>query len=265
MFPRSIARSLWSPSTRRVAPVAVVARGGFPVITRLVGVRCNSTDTKDEKKGEGKDAETNKDARKELPKEPPKDPKAAEKEKNLKRIAELEAKIADLTVSHPYLLQPCRLCSCRQKEMQYMRADYQTAVRRIQEDKAKAGDTAIAGFARDLLSTVDVFSKALADVPQPIDPATPLANFYAGIELTNKALVQTLEHYEVHPMRDVLGSTFNPKRHEATAQVAPADAPKRADGGEPVPGEIVEVSSDGWMIRKTVLRPAQVVVVQMDG
>ncbi|RSH79264.1 Mitochondrial matrix cochaperone [Apiotrichum porosum] len=248
MFPRSIARSLWSPSTRRVAPVAVVARGGFPVITRLVGVRCNSTDTKDEKKGEGKDAETNKDARKELPKEPPKDPKAAEKEKNLKRIAELEAKIADLT-----------------KEMQYMRADYQTAVRRIQEGKAKAGDTAIAGFARDLLSTVDVFSKALADVPQPIDPATPLANFYAGIELTNKALVQTLEHYEVHPMRDVLGSTFNPKRHEATAQVAPADAPKRADGGEPVPGEIVEVSSDGWMIRKTVLRPAQVVVVQMDG
>lgn len=145
-----------------------------------------------------------------------------------------------------------------------MRADYQTLSRRSAEEKAKAGDFAIASFARALLSTTDVLSTAVKHVPQPIEKGTPLHDFFGGVELTRKALMQTFEHHGVKPMDELVGAQFDPNLHEATFQVPSAVAPKRADGSDREAGEIIDVAKAGWMIKTRVLRPAQVGVVQIE-
>lgn len=174
------------------------------------------------------------------------------------KVAELEAKIKDLNVRQPHSITD------RKKEMAYMRADYQTLARRSTEEKAKASDFAITNFARSLLDTTDVLDKALASVPHPVDPSTPLGAFYSGVQLTQRALLQTLEQNKIKPMESLVGSVFDPNRHEATFQVPPDVAPKKADGSQLQPGEIIEVGKNGWTIKDRVLRPAQVGVVQME-
>ncbi|RSH86613.1 Mitochondrial matrix cochaperone [Apiotrichum porosum] len=164
-----------------------------------------------------------------------------------KKIADLEAKVKELT-----------------KEMQYMRADYQTLSRRSSEEKAKASDFAIMGFARALLSTTDVLATALKHVPQPIEKGSPLATLFDGVELTQKALHKTFETHGIAPMDELLGAQFDPNLHEATFQVPSHVAPKRTDGDAPAPGEVIDVAKGGWTIKGRVLRPAQVGVVQME-
>jgi molecular chaperone GrpE len=151
-----------------------------------------------------------------------------------------------------------------QKEMQYMRADYQTLTRRSAEEKVKASDFAIASFARALLTVPDILTTALKHVPQPIEKGTPLHEFFGGVELTKKSLLQTLDHHGVKPMDATVGTQFDPENHEAIFQVPAAVAPRAADGSERKAGEIMEVTKEGWMIKNRVLRPAQVGVVQIE-
>lgn len=145
-----------------------------------------------------------------------------------------------------------------------MRADYQTLSRRSSEEKAKASDFAIMGFARALLSTTDVLATALKHVPQPIEKGSPLATLFDGVELTQKALHKTFETHGIAPMDELLGAQFDPNLHEATFQVPSHVAPKRTDGDAPAPGEVIDVAKGGWTIKGRVLRPAQVGVVQME-
>jgi len=191
---------------------------------------------------------------------------AKPEDESTKKIAELEAKISEMTVSRAPLRFAilCLFTNTAQKEIQYMRADYQTLSRRSAEEKAKAGDFAIASFARALLSTSDVLGTALKHVPQPIEKGTPLHDLFGGVELTRKALMKTFEHHGIKPMEELVGSQFDPNLHEATFQVPAPVAPRRADGGERVAGEIIEVAKEGWMIKTRVLRPAQVGVVQIE-
>lgn len=148
--------------------------------------------------------------------------------------------------------------------MQYLRADYQTVVRRGQEEKAKAADFAIAKFARALLSTSDVLDQALKHVPKPVEKGTPLHDLVTGVELTQKALNQTFSLHGIKPMGELVGEQFDPNHHEAIFQVPAAVAPKRSDGSDRSPGEIIEVQKLGWLIKDRTLRPAEVGVVQME-
>lgn len=109
-------------------------------------------------------------------------------------------------------------------------------------------------FAADVLETTDVLDKALASVPlEAREKDAALAGLYEGVVLTRRALAQTLAHEGVVPMPDSAGAKFDPKRHEALAQVE-----------EGTPGEIAEVVEPGWMIRDRVLRPAKVNVVKIE-
>ncbi|WVR03483.1 hypothetical protein IAU60_000474 [Kwoniella sp. DSM 27419] len=149
------------------------------------------------------------------------------------------------------------------KEVQYARADYQTAVRRADEERVKTKEFAISQFAKALLSTVDVLSKALASVPQPI-PAdnAHLKSLYDGVGLTQKSLIQTFERNGMKRLENLKGEQFDPNLHEAEFMIPKEVAPRRPDGEPHGPGEIMEVNSDGWMIGNRVLRPAKVGVVQ---
>jgi molecular chaperone GrpE len=152
----------------------------------------------------------------------------------------------------------------RQKEFQYLRADYQTMSRRVQEERAKATDFAIAKFARELVGTTHVLGTALKHTPKPIEKGSALGNLFDGVELTRKSLLQTLAHHGITPMGELVGEAFDPNSHEAIFQVPAAVAPKKSDGSERGPGEIIEVQKEGWMIKERVLVPAQVGVVQME-
>ncbi|KAK6905385.1 hypothetical protein I203_106212 [Kwoniella mangroviensis CBS 8507] len=149
------------------------------------------------------------------------------------------------------------------KEVQYARADYQTAIRRAEEERKKASEFAIASFARALLGTVDVLQKALRSVPQPIPVDNQhLKQLFDGVGLTEKALVQTFERHGMKKLDNLKGEVFDPNLHEAEFMIPKEVAPPKKDGSPHSPGEIMEVNSEGWMIGNRVLRPAKVGVVQ---
>ncbi|KAK8845460.1 hypothetical protein IAR55_006173 [Kwoniella newhampshirensis] len=176
-----------------------------------------------------------------------------------KRLAELEAgkKEADKKAAE-FEEQVKEM----KKEMQYLRADVQTATRRANEEKAKASEFAITSFARALLSTADVLTTALKHVPQPIPAENKaLADLHQGVELTHKALLKTFEQHGVKKVDDLLGEQFDPNMHEAVFTVPKEVAPPKKDGTSHGPGEIFDVSKEGWTIGNRVLRPAQVGVV----
>ncbi|KAE8543078.1 hypothetical protein D1P53_000565 [Cryptococcus gattii VGV] len=180
-------------------------------------------------------------------------------EKEDKRIADLEAAKAESDKKAAEFEEKVKELT---KEMQYLRADVQTAVRRSAEEKAKASEFAISSFARALLDTADVLSTALKHVPQPI-PADnkDLQSLHTGVELTHKALLKTFESHGVKKLENLKGEQFDPNMHEALFTVPQAVAPKK-DNGEPHgPNEIFDVSKEGWTIGSRVLRPAQVGVV----
>ncbi|WWD22406.1 hypothetical protein CI109_106897 [Kwoniella shandongensis] len=176
-----------------------------------------------------------------------------------KRITELEAakKEADKKASE-FEEQVKEL----KKEMQYLRADIQTATRRTAEEKAKASEFAITSFARALLSTAENLTSALKHVPHPIPAENKaLADLHQGVELTHKALLKTFEQHGVTRVDKLLGEQFDPNMHEAVFTIPKEAAPPKKDGGVHGPGEIMDVSKEGWMIGNRVLRPAQVGVV----
>lgn len=141
----------------------------------------------------------------------------------------------------------------------------QTLSRRIVEERTKASEFAITSFARNLLSTIDVLTTALAHVPKPIDTSnTALRDLANGVELTQKAMLRTFESHGVVKMTVGRGATFDPNLHEATFQVPKEVAGDKGGGAVWGAGEVVEVGKEGWMIGNRVLRPAQVGVTQVE-
>jgi molecular chaperone GrpE len=97
-----------------------------------------------------------------------------------------------------------------------------------------AKDFAICGFAKDLLSTVDVLALAIKSVPEelrvpppssssessetPSHPNPRLYELFQGVQITERQLLQTLSPHGVTPY-DPLGEAFDPNKHEALFSV----------------------------------------------
>jgi len=121
------------------------------------------------------------------------------------------------------------------------------------------------GFARDLVSSMDVLQLALNSVPEGVrtppkgeesGAASPerkyLADLWGGVQSTKSLLEKTLAYHGVVPF-DPTGRPFDPNRHEAMYQA-------HVPGKEP--NSVLNCSKVGWMLRDRVLRPAQVGVAQ---
>lgn len=130
-------------------------------------------------------------------------------------------------------------------------AELENTRRRAEREKQDAGRYAIASFARDLLRVADTFERALGAMPE--DPATAssetLSAIVAGVKLTDKELLSTLERHGVRRINPK-GEKFDPNLHQAVAQ-APGDAPA---------GHVLDVAQPGFVIGERVLRAAMVVV-----
>ena len=144
------------------------------------------------------------------------------------RIAELEAKVAELTDS---LLRA--------------KAETENARRRADEEVAKARKYAVEGFADSLLPVKDSLEAAIAT------PGAAVEQVLEGVHATLRQLVAALERNKVSQINPPPGTKFDPHQHQAISVVP-------APGQEP--NTIVSVLQKGYTIADRVLRPALVTV-----
>ena len=136
------------------------------------------------------------------------------------RIAELEAKVAELTDA-----------SLRAQ------AEAQNARRRADEDVAKARKFAVEGFADSLR-------------PAIATPGAAVEQVLEGVHATLRQLSAALERNKVAQINPPAGTKFDPHQHQAISMV-PAEQEANT---------IVTVLQKGYLIADRVLRPALVTV-----
>jgi molecular chaperone GrpE len=111
---------------------------------------------------------------------------------------------------------------------------------------------AAAGFAADLLSSVDNLERAVESIPEDKRADPVIAGLLAGVEATQRALLDAFAKHGLQRF-DPVGDPFDPHRHEATYAIADAHYP---------PGTVVSVVQPGYMHHDRLLRPALVGVSQ---
>lgn len=134
---------------------------------------------------------------------------------------------------------------------EYLRAlaETENVRRRAARDRQEAGQYAITGFARDLLSVADNLQRALASVDAEARAADPaLAALTEGVAMTEKELLAVMERYGVKPIA-AQGQPFDPHVHEALYEVPNPDVPH---------GTVVQVAQTGYLLHDRTLRPARV-------
>ena len=143
------------------------------------------------------------------------------------RLAELEAKVAELNDAH-----------LRAK------AEAENARRRADEEVVKARKFAVEGFAESLLPVKDSLEAAIA-----LPSATP-EQLLEGVHATLRQLGAALERNKVTQINPPSGTRFDPHQHQAISMV-PAEQESNT---------IVAVLQKGYLIADRVLRPALVTV-----
>ncbi len=150
------------------------------------------------------------------------------------RIAELEAEVARL----------------KDQALRAL-AEAENTRRRAQRDVEENSKYAVANFARDILPVGDNLRRALEAIPAEARAADEsLENFAAGVELTERELLNMLERYGIRRV-DPAGQPFDHNFHQAMMQVDSAEHP---------PGTVVQVFQPGYTIHGRLLRPAMVTV-----
>jgi molecular chaperone GrpE len=125
-------------------------------------------------------------------------------------------------------------------------ADFANFRRRTAEEREREAGLASEALLFKVLAIADDLERALAAAPDGA-AAEP---WVEGVAAINRKLLALLESEGVTPF-DAVGRAFDPREHEAIAQV-PAS-------GKPA-GEVIAEHRKGWRIRERILRPAVVSV-----
>ena len=131
-------------------------------------------------------------------------------------------------------------------------AEAENARKRSDKDRREAQQYGGSRLARDLLPVYDNLQRALASIPEEQREASKA--FIEGVELTMRELLNVFSKHGVTAIKPEVGDKFDPQMHEAMFEA-------------PVPGtiagEIIQVSTEGFMLYDRLLRPAQVGVSSM--
>jgi molecular chaperone GrpE len=164
------------------------------------------------------------------------DGSAEELDESGDRVAELEAKVAEL-------------------EDKYLRehADFENIKKRLEKEKAQAIAYAHEQFARDLLSVIDSLDSAASIVADEDAEVTKemFDKLKEGIELTISQFSKVFEKHGIELIE--MDGGFDPNFHEAVMRV---------DSDDHKEGEIVQLLQKGYKIRDRVLRPAMVSIAK---
>jgi len=163
--------------------------------------------------------------------EPKTQASAAEPVTNEQKIADLEAKLADLND-------------------QYLRkaADFENFRKRMNREKQEITEFANQNLLLDLLPVIDDFERAIKSAETSKD----FASFYEGIVMIEKRLSTQLENKWALKRFDSAGQPFDPNRHEALQME------KAAGISEPT---VKEDFVKGYFLKDKVLRFAKVTVL----
>jgi molecular chaperone GrpE len=131
--------------------------------------------------------------------------------------------------------------------LQRERAEFQNFKRRTAEEREASLGLAAEGLIRKVLALADDFDRAIESRPPQIvdDP------WVEGITAIDRKLRQLLESEGVTPIEAQAGTRFDPRDHEAVANVPGSGRPD---------GEVVEELRRGYRLRDRVIRPALVAV-----
>jgi molecular chaperone GrpE len=156
----------------------------------------------------------------------------------------LVAQIETLTAERDLALQTAdEYLGALQRE----RAEFQNFKRRTSEERIRELGLAGEDLIRKVLAVADDFDRAIEARPASIadDP------WFDGIAAIDRKLRVLLESEGVIEVDATPGRPFDPRQHEAIANVPGTDRPE---------GEIVEEIRRGYRLRERVIRPALVAV-----
>ncbi len=161
-----------------------------------------------------------------------------------KLLADLEAVTAELETSR---VQSDEYLAALQRE----RAEFLNFRRRTEEARLRDLGLAAEDLLRKVLAIADDFDLAIEQRPESI-AADP---WFEGVSAIDRKLRVLLESEGVSPIEAAPGTPFDPREHEAIANVA---------GSGRAEGQIVEQLRRGYRLRERVLRPALVAVANAD-
>lgn len=128
-------------------------------------------------------------------------------------------------------------------------AEVENTRRRALKEREDAMKYSVTSFARDLLTTLDNFDRAMKAIPEELKTGDErVQSLVTGLEAVEREMLGTFDKHgvkKVHP----LGEPFNPHFHEVMIEMAGT--------GQPV-GTVVQVFESGYVIHDRLLRPARV-------
>jgi len=177
-----------------------------------------------------------------------------------KHLEEPEQGLLDVTekmiLEHPtYKELAAKLLQEEQKSGEYKnnwlssQAALENLKRRTQKDIANAHKYALEKFAHEVVVTVDNLERSLQ--VKSTDNETG-KDFYVGIELTLKSLLEVLAKFGITSVNP-LGGEFDPEKHTAMST---------KEGSDAKPNMVLEVVQKGYLLNDRLLRPALVVVAK---
>jgi molecular chaperone GrpE len=132
-----------------------------------------------------------------------------------------------------------------------MAAENENFKKRVERERLASLKYAGETIFREILPVVDNLERALGQgVSEGADTEKNLSALLAGVQLTLKSLVGTLEKFEVKPV-DSVGKPFDPQQQEALTM----------DASETIPANHVILEFEkGYYYKDRLLRAAKVVV-----
>ena len=127
-----------------------------------------------------------------------------------------------------------------------MAAEQDNFRKRMQRERETALKYAEETILRELLPSLDNLERAVEQCKCTTDAGAILA----GVEMTSKGLLSTLEKFGIKPLAGE-GQPFDPNFHEAVAMEASAEVPEN---------QIVQEYQKGYMFKDRLIRAAKVVV-----
>ena len=125
-------------------------------------------------------------------------------------------------------------------------ADFANFRRRTAEEREREAGLASETLLLKTLAVVDDLDRALTSLPKGL-ASEP---WVEGVAAIHRKLQAVMESEAARPYESV-GKQFDPREHEAIAQVPGSGKP---------PGEVLQEHRKGWRIRDRILRPAVVSV-----
>jgi molecular chaperone GrpE len=131
-------------------------------------------------------------------------------------------------------------------------AETENTRRRAQREREEASKYAVAGFAKDLLSSADNLRRALQSLPEGEVRDDRTRSLLEGVAATERELLGVFERHGIKRL-DPKGEPFDHNFHQAIFEAERPDQPS---------GTIVEVLQPGYMLHDRLLRPAMVGVAK---